>query len=151
MTMAELHLIAHDIRSRENIGALFRVCDSLGVKKLWLTGYTPAPPDAKISKVALGAEGSVVFEKVLDVTGVMKQFKKDGISIFALEQTPEAQELSQFKAPPCLAILLGSERGGVSPSLLSMCDGAIQINQRGMKESLNVTIAAAIAAWAILT
>ena len=148
--MVELHLIAHDIRSRENVGALFRVCDSLGVKKLWLTGYTPTPPNDKISKVALGAERSVSFEKVIDVLSVINQLKKEGIKIFALEQTTEAQELSNFLPPIKLAFVLGSERTGVPPSVLSVCDGAIQILQRGLKESLNVTIAAAIASWAIL-
>ncbi|USN52760.1 MAG: hypothetical protein H6759_01670 [Candidatus Nomurabacteria bacterium] len=48
--MRELHLIAHDIRSCENIGALFRTADALGVHKIWLTGYTPAPPDPKIQR-----------------------------------------------------------------------------------------------------
>ncbi len=148
--MIELHLIAHNIRSRENIGSLFRACDSLGVKNLWLTGYTPAPPDEKISKVALGAEKSVSFEKQLDISRVIDQFQMQNIPVIALELTPDAVELAQFKPPKKLALLLGTETTGVSPSLLERCDGAVKITQKGIKESLNVSVAAAIATWAIL-
>lgn len=148
--MRELHLIAHDIRSRENVGSLFRTCDSLGVKKLWLTGYTPSPPDEKISKVALGAERSVEYENVMDVSETINRLKQDGISIYALEITPEAIELASFAPPDRLALLLGTETTGIPPSLLELCDGAIKITQRGIKESMNVSVAAGIAAWAVL-
>ena len=187
--MREMHLIAHDIRSRENVGSLFRTCDSLGVKKLWLTGYTPAPPDDKISKVALGADQSVEYEKAVDVVEVMKKLKENKIPVYALELTPEAVELSSFVRwlhgscgsteltevrcgtliqdsfsescikgsasaspvkPSCVAVLLGTETTGIPPSLLELCDGAVKITQRGIKESMNVSVAAGIAAWAIL-
>ena len=159
--MIHLELIAHDIRSRENVGSLFRTCDSLGVAKLWLTGYTPAPPtfaeasvgklpDQKISKVALGAERSVKFKKVTDIVALIHQLKKEGMTIIALELTDDAQDLATFKPPKNMALLLGTETTGIPPSLLDLCDGTIKIKQRGMKESLNVSVAAGIAAWAIL-
>jgi tRNA G18 (ribose-2'-O)-methylase SpoU len=147
--MNELHLVAHDIRSRENVGALFRICDSLGVKKLWLTGYTPAPPDSKISKVALGAERSVDFEKVVDIMSVIEKLKDDGIPLYALELTPDAVDLASFEPSKKMALLLGTETTGVPPSLLSKCEGAVKITQKGIKESLNVSVAAGIACWAL--
>lgn len=149
--MTELHLIAHDIRSRENVGALFRVCDSLGVEKLWLTGYTPAPPDCKISKVALGAERSVAFEKVTNVAECIASFKNRGVSVMALELTDDAIALDRFDPPAQMALLLGTETTGIPPSLLAFCNGAVKITQRGIKESLNVAVAAGIACWAILS
>ncbi len=148
--MRELHLIAHDIRSRENIGSLFRTADSLGVSKLWLTGYTPAPPDEKISKVALGAEKVVVFEHNIDMAKVFERLQKDGIPIYALEITKNATNLADFTAPDRMALLLGTETTGIPPSLLGRCQGAIKISQRGIKESMNVAVAAGIASWAIL-
>jgi len=145
-----LELIAHNLRSRENVGSLFRTCDSLGVAKLWLTGYTPAPPDNKISKVALGAEQSVPFETATDVQSVIEKLKGQGYAVYALELTAKTVELSDFNPPSKLALVLGTETTGVAPSVLDQCEGAIQITQRGKKESLNVAVAAGIAAWAIL-
>lgn len=148
--MRELHLIAHDIRSLENVGALFRLCDSLGVAKLWIAGFTPAPPDPRISKVALGAEKSVPFEVVKNIGDVFDRMKSEGIPVIALEITPEAEALASFQAPDRIALLLGTETTGIPPSLLERCDGAVKITQKGVKESLNVAVAAGIACWAIL-
>ena len=149
--MRELHLLAHDIRSRENVGSLFRTADSLGIAKLWLTGYTPVPPDDKISKVALGAEQAVPFEAVKDVAAVIKRLNAEKVPVFALELTPGAVDLAAFAAPDRLALLLGTEVAGIPPSLVALCDGAVKITQRGIKESMNVAVAAGIAAWKILS
>ena len=149
-TPQTLHIISHDIRSRENVGSLFRTCDSLGVAKLWLTGYTVTPPDPKLAKVALGSESSVLWEKRIDVIALIQELKRQQMPVYALELTPDAIDLSQFAPPPALALLLGTERTGIPASLLTLCDGVIKLTQRGIKESLNVSVAAAIAAWAIL-
>jgi 23S rRNA (guanosine2251-2'-O)-methyltransferase len=148
--MRSLHLIAHNIRSCENIGALFRTADSLGIAKIWLTGYTPAPPDTKIHKVALGAENIVPFETSPSIEEALKALKMAQIPVYGLELTRDAIELRDFSAPDELALLLGTETTGISPSLLEQCDGTIQITQHGVKESLNVTIATSIASWWIL-
>ncbi len=148
--MPELHLIAHNIRSRENVGSLFRTADSLGVHTLWLTGYTPSPPDEKIAKVALGAERMVSYEKVTDVMEVFLRLREKHVSIYALELTKDAIDLATFIPPPCVAILLGTETTGIPPSLLAEVSGSIKISQRGMKESMNVAVAAGIASFVIL-
>ncbi len=148
--MRNVILIAHNIRSRENVGSLFRTCDSLGVTKLVLTGYTPAPPDEKISKVALGAERSVSWEHEVDVLRVLTRLREEGVPLYALELTPDAIELADFSPPDTLAVLLGTETTGIPPSLLRACDGTIKITQRGIKESMNVAVAAGITSWALL-
>ncbi len=146
----KLHLLAHNIRSRENVGSLFRTADSLGVTKLWLSGYTPVPPDAKISKVALGAETAVSYEAFPDIESVLARLKAQGVPVYALELVPQAITLAEFHPPQEMALLLGTETTGIPPSLLEQCVASIFIPQQGMKESLNVTIATSIAAWKIL-
>ncbi|MFA6428892.1 MAG: TrmH family RNA methyltransferase [Patescibacteria group bacterium] len=145
-----LYLIAHNIRSRENVGSLLRTSDSLGIAKLWLTGYTPTPPDPKIAKVALGAEQTVAWEQATDVFVLIARLKQEGVAIYALELTPDAQDLATFVPPANMALILGTETTGVPPSLLEQCDGVLKITQRGMKESMNVSVAAGIAGWAVM-
>lgn len=148
--MPRLQIIAHNIRSRENVGSLFRTCDSLGVERLWLTGYTPAPPDHRIHKVALGAEAMVPFSTSVDLAAVFRLLRADGFFIFALELAPTALNLAETRFPDRVGLVLGSEVEGVVPFILEQCDGIVEIKQRGLKESLNVSVAAGIAAWAIL-
>lgn len=148
--MPTLHVIANDIRSRENVGAIFRTCEFLGVSKLWLTGYTPAPPDPRIEKVALGAIKTVEWEHATDVLVAIKRLREDGFQIVGLELDEKAALLSEFTAPEKTALLLGNEVTGIPPSLLKECDEIVMIAKKGTKESLNVSVAAGIAMWSLL-
>ncbi|MEO5927930.1 MAG: TrmH family RNA methyltransferase [Patescibacteria group bacterium] len=148
--MPTLHVIANDIRSRENVGAIFRTCDFLGVSKLWLTGYTPVVPDPRIEKVALGADKTVEWEQVTDVTKAIKQLRRDGFRIVGLELDERATSLSEYTVPEKTALLLGNEVTGIPPSLRKECDDIVMIAKNGTKESLNVSVAAGIAMWSLL-
>ncbi len=148
--MPELHVIANDIRSRENVGAIFRTCEFLGVAKLWLTGYTPAPPDPRLQKVSLGAERTVFWEQATDVVSVIERLRSDGVRIVGLELDDRSVSLSSYVVPERLALLLGNEVTGIPPSLLRSCDDIVSIAKLGKKESLNVSVAAGIAIWKVL-
>ena len=43
--MSEVNIILPDIRSALNVGSIFRTADAVGISKIYLTGYTPAPID----------------------------------------------------------------------------------------------------------
>lgn len=146
----ELHIIANDIRSAENIGSLLRTCDSLGVAKLWITGYSPTPEHAKVAKTALGAEQSVAWERKTDVLRVIEKLRQEEFRIVALEIDECAVDLCTYLPPLRVALLLGNEVTGVPPSLRTACDDVVSIAQHGVKESLNVSVAAGIAAFWIL-
>ena len=40
-----LFVVLHNVRSAYNVGAIFRTADGAGVTHLYLSGYTPTPPD----------------------------------------------------------------------------------------------------------
>lgn len=148
--MKTLHLIAHNIRSAENVGSLFRTCDSLGVAKLWIAGYTPGPESPKVLKTALGAEVSVTSERAIDVVKLLDDLRAQGFAIVGLELDKRSIPLSDFKSPDKIALVLGHEVEGMPPWVRDLCDDLVFIPQRGIKESLNVSVAAAIAAYEIL-
>lgn len=159
--MRSLVVIAHDIRSTHNVGSLLRTAEGLGIEKVYLTGYTPYPLckddgrlpyiaaklDAAIHKTALGAEAMVRWEQNDNVLAVIAQLKSDGYTICALEQTPDAVKLPDYKAPEKCALLLGSEVTGVAKEFLDLVDTKIVIPMFGTKESFNVVQAAAMALY----
>ncbi len=156
--MRTLVVIAHDIRSTHNVGSLLRTAEGLGVKKVYLTGYTPYPLtsgdtrlphvsaklDAAIKKTALGAELTVDWEHIEDVGAVLANLSEAGYTVCALEQTPTAVNLNDYSAPPKCAILLGSEVTGIDKKLLDAIDVHLVIPMFGKKESFNVVQAAAM-------
>jgi len=142
-------LILPDIRSCHNVGAMFRTADAFGVSKIFLTGYTPAPPKPQIDKVSLGAEKWVSFKKYKHTKLLVNRLKKQGVKIYALEFSENSRDISlvDFKSP--LALIVGNEVEGVSSEILALCDGVVHIPMYGKKESLNVSIAAGVALYEI--
>lgn len=147
----QLTLIAHNIRSAENVGSLFRTADALGVARIILAGYTPGIDHHKVKKTALGAEITVQSEQQTDISKVLENLKLEGYDIIGLEIDPRAVKLSEFKpASQKVALLLGNEVEGIPAHLRDACDALVCIPMQGTKESLNVTIATAITAYQLL-
>lgn len=160
--MPEVIVIAHNIRSTHNVGALFRTADGFGISKIILSGYTPYPRlpqgdtrlphiseklEKQIHKTALGAELLVPFE--YQETLHIKSLREAGYRIVGLEQSPRSTLLPSYERPEKIALLLGEEVEGISAELLDECDDVIEIPMRGKKESFNVSVAAGIALYAL--
>ena len=152
-------LILHNIRSVHNVGSIFRTADAAGVSKIFLTGYTPTPLDRfnrerkDFVKVSLGAEKSVPWETAAQLAPVLKKLKKDGYEIVAIEQSKKSTSLFDYKpaksASRRIAVIMGNEVLGISPQSLKYADHILEIPMHGTKESLNVSVAAGIALFAL--
>jgi 23S rRNA (guanosine2251-2'-O)-methyltransferase len=146
-----LVIIAHNIRSAENIGSLFRTADALGISKIILSGYSPTTNHSKVKKTALGAEVSVKSEQETDISKVLERLRQEEYHIVGLELDDRAVSLNDFKPQSSkIALLLGNEVDGIPTYLRDSCDELIYIPMKGTKESLNVTISAAIASYQLL-
>ena len=146
----EVYLILDNIRSRENVGSIFRTADAAGVSKIYLCGITPTPPHEKISKTALGAEVYVPGEYYRQTWRLLANLKKEGIKTIALERTKNSVNIFKFKPKFPLALVLGNEVQGLSPKILKYCDKKISIPMYGKKESLNVAVATGIAVYQLI-
>jgi tRNA G18 (ribose-2'-O)-methylase SpoU len=144
------YLILYNIRSNYNVGAIFRTADGGGVDKIYLVGYTPAPIDrfgrvvSEIEKTSLGASAVVPFEKVDDIFTLMTTLKANGVAVVAVEQADTSVSLYDYRPPAAVAYILGNETDGVPKEVLAACDTILEIPMAGMKESLNVSVAAGI-------
>lgn len=158
-----LALILDNIRSTHNVGSIFRSADGFGVQHIYIAGYTPYPLlptddrlphlarkiDTQIAKTALGAEQQIAFSLHANVVDAMRCARDDGYSIVALEQAPNAIDISVFTPSGKTAILVGNEVSGMSKETLQLADKVIEIPMRGTKESFNVAVATAVALYAL--
>lgn len=159
--MRNIVVIAHNIRSTHNVGSILRTAEGFGIERVYLTGYTPYPClkvdnrlphlagkiEAQINKTALGAQKLVDASHHQTVEPVLQKLKNDGYELVALELAPMAVDLGDFRPGKKVALLLGSEIGGVDPKLLARTDAVIKIPMLGEKGSFNVAVAAAIALY----
>jgi len=160
--MPEIIVIAHNIRSTHNIGAIFRSSEGFGVSRIIISGYSPYPKlpagDSRlphlsekltdqIHKTALGAETMVPFEHAdspdLDL------LRTQGYRIVGLEQDQRSVMLNDYETPEKIALLLGEEVSGITDDMREMCDDLIEIPMVGTKESFNVSVATGIALYGL--
>ena len=147
--MNDFYVVCDNTRSLENIGSIFRTSDALGVNKIFLCGISGFPPNSKISKAALGAEKNIPFEHYWQTWRVIDKLKKEKVKIVVLEQTKRSTKYSNFTPKFPLALIVGNEIKGISPSVLKKADKIIDIPMFGKKESLNVAVAFGIVGYEI--
>lgn len=146
----EIVLICEDIRSLLNVGSMFRTADALGISKIFLCGITGRPPRPEISKVALGAEKWIPWEFRAAAWELVEELRAQGFNIVALEKTESSQSIQDFKPKFPLAVIVGNEVKGVTPTTLKAADHVVHIPMVGRKESLNVSVAAGIGLFTFL-
>jgi len=149
-------ILLHDIRSTHNVGSIFRTADTMGVSKIYISGYTPIPLDKygrwrkDIAKVALGAEKSLSWEQVKSPASLIKKLKKAGYQIVALEQSKNSIDYKKAKIKFPVLFIVGNEVTGVSKEVLKESDAVVEIPTQSGKGSLNVSVATGIALFVLL-
>src|SRR3989344_231209 len=139
-------IIIHNVRSVQNVGAMFRTADAAGIDKIYLTGYTPTPLD----RSALGAEEYVSWEQKKNIIPLLKKLKKKKCFIIAIEQDEKSVDYKKVKLKNKNAFIVGPEVTGIPKNVLQKCDVIAEIPMKGKKESLNVSVAFGIALFRIL-
>lgn len=153
-------LILENIRSVYNVGAIFRTADAIGIDKIYLVGYTPAPIDRfgrarqDIHKAALGAEENVAWEHIKDenASALINKLKDAKVLTVAIEQDQNSIDYKKVRdkvddGP--IAILVGNEVEGVSKESIGCVELIAEIPMNGEKESLNVSVATGVALYGI--
>ncbi len=144
-----LTIILDNIRSLNNVGAVFRTADAFRVKEIILCGITATPPHRDIQKTALGATESVAWRYEKDTLEAVKALQEEGVHVWAVEQAEGAQELHRFTPEnnTAYALVLGHEVKGVAQSVVDTANGVLEIPQEGTKHSLNISVAAGVVLW----
>lgn len=142
-------LLLDDVRSLNNVGSVFRTSDAFAVRKVILCGITAQPPHREIEKTALGATESVGWEYSESCLDAAKKLQTSGYKVFGVEQVEGSDDLREvdLSKDSEIAVVFGNEVKGVSQSVLDICDGYLEIPQKGTKHSLNISVSVGIVLW----
>ncbi|MDF2439742.1 MAG: rRNA (guanosine2251-2-O)-methyltransferase [Abditibacteriota bacterium] len=141
--------ILDHIRSAHNVGSMFRTGDGANIGELLLCGYTPTPPHRHLSKTALGAVDVVPWRHCETTEEAIEVARAGGAQILGVELTENSVPLFDFELKFPLALVMGNEVEGLSPAVLERCDGAVHLPMRGLKNSLNVSVAFGIVLYEV--
>lgn len=142
-------VVADNVRSMYNIGAVFRTGDAFLIDEFILCGISGRPPHPEIAKTALGAEESVAWRYVENAFEEVIRLKEDGWTVCSLEQAHNSISLDEFEVEKGkgYVVVLGNEVDGVDQRIVDNSDYVLEIPQYGVKHSLNVSSSGSIALW----
>jgi tRNA G18 (ribose-2'-O)-methylase SpoU len=131
------------VRSLYNVGAFFRTADAVGLSRLYLSGFTGAPPSRQIAKTALGSEQSVAWERVEPIAAI-DQRRSEGWETAAIETVDGAVDLFDWRPRFPVLVVFGHEVEGLPAAIVQRCDTRVRIPMVGVKRSLNVATAGGV-------
>ena len=144
-------LIAADgITDVRNLGAIARSAECFGAHAL----IVPEKGSASINDGAIKSSSGALLRlpvcRVSKIATSLDFLKKSGIKCIALsEKSTEDLHTSKIEAPFCL--VLGDEAFGVSTDVMAQCEQSVRIPMVGNTTSLNVSVSAGIALYALNT
>jgi len=145
-----IYLVLDRIIDTYNVGSLFRLADAIAVEKVYLCGEMEYPPSSRIHKAAVGTEQWTPWEKKDSTLETVKELKKKGIQIIAVEQDLRSISYKELKPNfPC-AIVVGNETGGMEKEVLDEADIIVELPMYGINISFNVWGSGAIIAYKVV-
>lgn len=140
-----------------NINAIFRSCDALGVQHVWVIVPLEGFKGTSDSSVDMNRRINKGMDRWLSVR-VFKSRKEciaalraepGGLQIWACDVNDKAFKLElpprgNVQVPPRVALVMGHERTGVSPTMLAAADAHVYLPMFGFGSSLNLSVATAL-------
>jgi 23S rRNA (guanosine2251-2'-O)-methyltransferase len=149
-----IEALLDNIRSTYNVGSMFRTSDGAGVSHLHLCGMTPTPMNPRLAKTALSAQENVPWSYERNALVRARALIESGARLWALEggdlSLPLNEAIRDLEGPP-VVLVVGNEISGVDPAILGLCHRIIHIPMRGVKTSLNASVAFGIAVYTLCT
>ncbi|MAT38693.1 MAG: 23S rRNA (guanosine(2251)-2'-O)-methyltransferase RlmB [Ectothiorhodospiraceae bacterium] len=136
------------ITDPHNVGAIIRSAECAGAHGIILPKHDTPPLTDVVMKASAGAATHIPIAKVTNLRTALEKMKTAGIWIAGLAGEGEVDlfTLDGFKP---LCIVVGSEGRGIRPTNLKACDELVRIPMWGRIESLNASVAAAVAMYEV--
>ena len=138
----ELLLVAAPLRSRVNLSRLVRLAGCAGVPEVIHCG------SAKIDReIARDAADTVRVTPRGALPPLLDRLRGQGYRLVGLEQTTHSQSLYEYRFERRVALVIGSEREGLSAESLERLDDVVEIPVYGLPASYNVVTATTMAVY----
>lgn len=142
-----LIVVLEDIHDPHNAGAILRTCDAFGVGEVWFIFDQEKPYNPR----RVGKSSSSTANKWLDyrifssASAAAAALKRKKYASVATALDARAKDLYEMKLDRRgLALWFGNEHRGLSPYAIRRADRVALIPMRGMVQSLNVSVTAAL-------
>ena len=143
-----LVLVLDGVTDPHNLGACLRSADAAGATAVVIPKDRAADLTGAVRKVACGAAESVPLVRVTNLARCLDKLQAAGLWLFgAAGEAREDLYAKDLTGP--LALLMGSEGGGLRRLTRERCDFLVRLPMAGAVSSLNVSVATGICLFEI--
>lgn len=136
-------VIADEISDPHNLGALLRTANAAGAHGMIIPKRRSAGLGAIAAKTSAGAAEFTPVAKVANLVQTIEKLKKENIWVVGADMDGD-KTLYQQDFSGGIAIVVGSEGGGISRLVKEACDFLVRIPMKGEITSLNASVAGAL-------
>ena len=136
-------IILDRITDTRNFGAISRVADASGVDAIIIPEKESAIITSDSIKTSAGAINYIPICKVKSLRNTANFLKESGLKLVSCTEKGDTKFYDEDLTSPC-CIILGSEKDGISNSLMDISDERLNIPMKGNVESLNVSSSASV-------
>lgn len=140
-----LLVLADQMQDPHNLGAVIRTAEAVGAGAVIVPKDGAVPITATVEAAAAGAAALEPVCRVTNVARTLTTLKQAGYWSMGLAATGSL-ELYDAEVPRPLVVVVGGE-AGMRPLVARQCDFVVAIPMRGQVESLNASVAAAVALY----
>ena len=142
-------VILDHVEDPRNVGAIARSAVAAGITALVVAGRRAAPLGATAFKAAAGALEQLAIVEVSSIANAVADLERLGVWVVALDAGGDRSLFGLDLLAEPVALLLGAEGGGVSRLARERADVVASIPLVGDIESLNASVAAALAMYEV--
>jgi len=146
----DLILVLDSIMDPQNLGSIIRSAHCLGANGVIIPEDRAAPISAAVIKASAGSVGQIPVTKVVNLAQTIEYLKNKGFWIFGAD-AHDGDNLREMDFNCNVVLVLGGEAKGIRPLVKKKCDFLLTIPVMGNFDSLNVSVAAGIIQYEILS
>ena len=139
-----LLLILDHLQDPQNLGTLIRTAEAMGVHGIILPDRRAAGVTPAVSNSSAGAVERMFVTQVTNLNRTIEHLKSRDVWIAGLDSDPETPLIDNRMISGSLALVVGSEGGGMSRLTREKCDFLLRLAMVGEVESLNAAVAGSI-------
>jgi len=142
-------VVTEDVYQLHNTSAVMRSCEIFGIQDL---NVVEERLGKKLDReIAMGAQKWVDIHRHKDVGDCIDSLRESGYQIIATTPHENSQMLADFDVTKKAAFFFGTERDGISDTVMNAADGFLKIPMYGFTESLNISVSAALILQDVVT
>jgi 23S rRNA (guanosine2251-2'-O)-methyltransferase len=142
-------LLLDQVTDPHNVGAVLRSANAFGALAVVLPMHGAPPVTGALAKAASGALENVPLVRVVNLAHALDRLKAAAFWICGLDETA-SQTLAALDLGERVALVLGSEGGGMRRLVRERCDYLARLPTRIQQSTINVSNAAAVALYELL-